>query len=180
MKKCTLQRFVLATCVICLLGLIHRQHRSIKMDDLVDIAFRRSVAMPQIVQSNRPRRTQIRLNYSANSSEFSHPLENSCKYPVIYTDEKDLLPYVEHYREVRCVGDQPNLVSMDSEGYIYVHKEFDKERQKKVPKFACFYRAITGSLFPNVTQFTWKGEQHEVCFSSRGIFDTVTMLNIKN
>uniref|UniRef100_A0A914WHD5 Uncharacterized protein n=1 Tax=Plectus sambesii TaxID=2011161 RepID=A0A914WHD5_9BILA len=159
---CPFQRVVLAVCVLCMLGLLHKQHSSIIGDARLDFVFRDIDDKSQIVQSNTARRTQILQDNNGSDSAFSHPLENTCKYPVIYTDEKDIQPFVEHYREVKCVSDQPNLVSMDREGYIYVHRDFDKQRQKKVPKFSCFYRALTGSLFPHVTDFKWSGEQHEI------------------
>lgn len=102
--------------------------------------------------------------FPSTKSAFSHPLENSCKYPVLFTDDKNIERDVEHFRKVKCVDNHPNLVSMDSEGYIYVHRDFDNERSKTMPEFSCVYRALNGSLFPNTGAYDWSSDEYEVQF----------------
>ncbi|VDN50775.1 unnamed protein product [Dracunculus medinensis] len=109
-----------------------------------------------------PKRTLMR-----DSIDEWSLLENDCKLPIIAPDEADLRNYIEHYgyecpKPIHCNTNQPNIVFLDANGKIVVNKELEQWRRPSVPHFKCFYRAIGGALFPNITTYEWLTEQIEI------------------
>lgn len=90
---------------------------------------------------------------------LSHPLENSCKYPILNPHDLNLRNHVRHLRKLVCPKVQPEFSWIDSEGYLTIQEDptADKKLTKSTPR--CFYRPFAGSLKPKITTIEWLAEQ---------------------
>lgn len=85
---------------------------------------------------------------SSVQSPDSHPLENSCKYPVLQTEDLNIADYVEHKRILTCKKVLSDVVTF-VDGVLYVNqamalKDFNRS-------IVCMYRPFAGSLRPWIT-----------------------------
>ena len=88
---------------------------------------------------------------------LSHPLENSCRFPVLQPDEPDLLPHIRHFRHVHCPPPHARhvpLVGQLRNGQLLFGTPH-RANLSTMP--TCWARQLGGTLRPRVRRFDWIG-----------------------
>lgn len=106
--------------------------------------------------------------YYLSEYRESHPLENSCKYPVLHPDEESIQRFVKHVRKTVCKPGTPDLVTLSDDGYLRIDPTVREEFNHSVK---CMYRSFAGALKPQITILTNFSDWVEFEDKSEYIFD---------
>lgn len=85
---------------------------------------------------------------ATTSIPVGHPLENTCKYPILNPEDPNLLPYIQHGQRLECFPSQENYVSLDDNFVLTVDQAMAEEKLGRA--LDCYYRPIAGGIQPGI------------------------------
>ncbi|KAI6190396.1 hypothetical protein M3Y97_00113100 [Aphelenchoides bicaudatus] len=88
---------------------------------------------------------------------LSHPFENTCHFPTLKTEDPSIDRFVQHSHKVICPkAEFEHLVSQDRDGQFLIGNPFGGVFIR--PDIDCFYRELTGALWPNISEYKFANE----------------------
>uniref|UniRef100_A0A0N5A724 Rhoptry neck protein 2 n=1 Tax=Parastrongyloides trichosuri TaxID=131310 RepID=A0A0N5A724_PARTI len=90
--------------------------------------------------------------------KYSHPYENSCRWPSLSANSPDLKDYVNHRRQYRCDFNKKyeKLVTQSLDGSIFIAKPKNSLINGEID---CYVQELTGALRPNVRKWEFIGHK---------------------
>lgn len=136
------RKFLLIILIIVALYLTHKT--------IVVYELKKCLTVKQYKLDNKFQELSSKLGLVSNVLfEESHPLENSCKYPILDPNEESIKVYVKHIRSTTCAHVMPELVSLGDDGVLRINQTLSLMELNFTVK--CLYRSFAGTLKPGIT-----------------------------